>query len=275
MIKVLSNAQTNILLSLARYKFLTSSQFLKLGISNRRSNLSVMLKPLKESKRPFIGEMEFAFVPSKGRLENFYYLKPKGKRLLVESSLIDESDIRMPKGRTVLFTQDYFHRKYTIDCQISCDLAAKELGISVIHFDRYFDKTGNNRTSKNLQAKTKIGIGNDYLIADGTLLLAKGETSRLFALELYNDNNTRRITEQISKHIEGIKDSSLCHNYGLKKGHRLLAIFTQKEMISHVSKRLTNTGFDDFILLNDYASVTNNFFKGWQSLAGKAVMIQD
>lgn len=274
MIKILSTAQTNILLALARYKFLTTSQLLKLGISNRKSNLSVMLKPLKESKRPFIGEMEFAFVPSKGRLENFYYLKPKGKKLLLESSLTND-EVRMPKGRTVMFTQDYFHRKYTIDCHIACDLAAKRNGIQVIAFDRYFDKTGNNRTRKNLQAKTKLEIGRDYLIADGTLLIAQNQVSRLFAFELYNDNNTKRICDQISKHIEGIRESSLCKNYNIQKGHRLLAVFTQAEVQGHVTKRLGNTGFDDFVLLNDYGSVTNDFLEGWKSLSNKVVRLQE
>ena len=242
MVKVLSASQTKILLSLARYKFLTTSQMLRLGISSRKSNLSVMLKPLKESKRPFIGVMEFAFVPSKGRLQNFYYLKPKGKKLLMGSGMLTEADIRMPKGRTVMFTQDYFHRKYTIDCHISCDIAARERNIDIIHFDRYFDKTGNNRTGRNLQAKTKLEIGNDYLIADGAILMEKGDVSRLFAFELYNDNNTKRICAQITKHLDGIRESSLCRNYGLEKGHRLLAVFTQPEVKKHTMKRLADAG---------------------------------
>ena len=275
MIKILSPAQTNILLFLARYKFLTTSQLLTLGVSKRRSNLSVMLKPLKESKRPFIGEMEFAFVPSKGRLENFYYLKPKGKKLLLDSGIVGEEDIRIPKGRTVMFTQDYFHRKYTIDCHIACDISAKKYGIQILGFDRYFDKTGNNRTRKNLQAKTKLEIANDYLIADATLLVAHGQTSRLFALELYNDTNTKRITDQIFKHIQGIRESSLCKNYNIQKGHRLLAVFTHPEVIAHVKNRLGTTGFDDFLLFNDYASVTNDFFGEWESLSKKSVRIQE
>ena len=226
MITLLTPAQTRILLCLARYKFLTTSQMITLGISNRRSNLSVMLKPLKELKRPLIGEIEFGLIPAKGRLENFYYLKPKGAKAIIESKLNNDNEIKIPIGRNVLFTQDYFHRKYTIDCHIAFDLAALENDFEVIEFDRYFDKTGNNRTNRNLQAKTKIVIENEYIIADATMLVQSGNITRLYAFELYNDKNTKRILQQIKKHMIGIKQSSLCGNYGIEKGHRLICIFS-------------------------------------------------
>lgn len=266
MIQIFTPAQTKILEALARYKFLTSSQMIRLGISNRRSNLSVMLKPLKETKRAFIGEMQFAFIPTKGRLENFYYLKPSGKKALIEGGLLAEEDIKIPKGRTVLFTQDYFHRKYTIDCHISCDLSAKKKDSTVVFFDRYFDKTGNNRNTANLQARTKIALTGDYIIADGTCLLEKDDISRLFALELYNDTNVKRIVEQIEKHIQGIKNSSLCRNYGLEKGHRLLAVFTHPQTKVAVMKKIEHPSMTNFLLFNDYEDVVEDFFEGWVDL---------
>lgn len=248
MIQLLSPAQTKILLALARYKFLTTSQMITLGISNRRSNLSVMLKPLKESKRALVGEMEFGFVPSKGRLENFYYLKPRGKKVILESGRLEEDEIKYPRGRNVMFTQDYFHRKYTIDCHIACDLAAKEQGFEVLAFDRYFDKVGNNRTGGNLQARTKIDIDGDYIIADATLLLKKGDITRLYALELYNDRNVKRITAQIEKHLIGIRHSSLCKNYGIKKGHRLICVFSHPETRSIVMEKFDNSSLKEYTL---------------------------
>jgi len=266
MIKVLSTSQTNILMALARYKFLTTSQLLKLGISNRKSNLSVMLKALKESKRPLIGEMNFAFVPSKGRLENFYYLKRKGYNLLVDSGMMEATEINVPKGNLVLFTQDYFHRKYTIDCHIACDLETRKREISVDFFHRYFDKTGNNRTARNLQAKTKIDLEGDYIIADGAFLLSKGEASRLFAFELYNDNNTKRICQQLEKHLVGIKNSALCRNYGLEKGHRVLAVFTQKAVLDNTLSRIESNPLAKYVLCNTLDSVQQNFFNGWMDL---------
>ncbi|MGH1433802.1 MAG: hypothetical protein ACRBG0_05000 [Lewinella sp.] len=271
MVTVLSPGQTSILKALARYKFLTTSQMITLRISQRKSNLSVMLKPLKESKRAFIGEMKFAFVPSKGRLENFYYLKPKGLKLLLESNIMEGQEVRIPKGRTVMFTQDYFHRKYTIDCHIACDLSAKQEGIQVLEFDRYFDKTGNNRTGKNLQARTKIKIGREYLIADATLLLQKGDVTRLFAFELYNDRNTKRIIAQLQKHLEGVRDSSLCRNYSIEKGHRVLAVFSYPEVMKAVMERIKNQDLSDFILFSGLKGATSYFFKKWSNALNKEV----
>lgn len=259
MIQLLSPAQTKILLALARYKFLTTSQMITLGISNRRSNLSVMLKPLKESKRALVGEMEFGFVPSKGRLENFYYLKQRGKNAILDSGLLDVDEIKYPRGRNVMFTQDYFHRKYTIDCHIACDLAAEEHGFEVLAFDRYFDKVGNNRTGGNLQAKTKIEIDGDYIIADATLLLKKGDVTRLFALELYNDRNVKRITAQIEKHLVGIRNSSLCKNYGIEKGHRLICVFSYPETKTIVEEKFDDYNLKEYILFHSMNTLYQSF----------------
>ncbi len=262
MVEILKPSQQKILEALARYKFLTSSQMIRLGISKRRSNLSVMLKPLKETKRAFIGEMQFAFIPTKGRLENFYYLKNKGKRILLDSGM-EETEIRIPKGRTVMFTQDYFHRKYTIDCHIACDLSAVQHGVKVLFFDRYFDKTGNNRISKNLQAKTKVATDLDYIIADGSLLIESEHGSKLYALELYNDKNTKRILRQLDKHLEGIKSATLCRNYGIEKAHRLLAIFTHSETKKAVMAKFEDKRLGKYVFFNDYERVVEDFFEGW------------
>lgn len=83
------------------------------------------------------------------------------------------SVIKYPRGNNVYFTQDYFHRKYTIDCHIACDLAALQYDYQVVRFDRYIDMVGSNRGRKKLQAKTKVALPNDYIIADATLLLQR------------------------------------------------------------------------------------------------------
>ena len=83
------------------------------------------------------------------------------------------SVIKYPRGNYVYFTQDYFHRKYTIDCHIACNLAALQHGYQVTRFDRYIDMVGGNRGKRKLQAKTKIALNNDYIIADATLLLQR------------------------------------------------------------------------------------------------------
>lgn len=275
MIQLFTPAQTKILTYLARYKFLTSSQLIRFGVSNRRSNLSVMLRLLKESKRAFIGEMQFGFVPSKGRLENFYYLKSKGKKAILDGGLLEENEVKIPKGRMVIFTQDYFHRKYTIDCHISCDIAAKKKGLDIPFFDRYFDKVGNNRNDSNLQAKTKVTLAGDYIIADGAFLLVNDKGSILYALELYNDTNVKRIIGQIRKHIEGIKNSSLCRNYNLEKGHRLLAVFTHPETKKAVMEKVDESSFGKFLLFNNYEMVIEDFFQGWVDLDSNITEIEN
>ncbi len=268
MIEILSNSQLKILKYLAMFKFLTTSQLIQLGVSNRKSNLSVMLKPLKDSRRALVGEMEFAFIPTKGRLENFYFLKAKGQKVLIENQVLQSNDIKYPRGRSVVFTQDYFHRKYTIDAHIAClqDCLANDL--QLIFFDRYFDKIGNNRVQKNLQAKTRMELYGEYIIPDGALLIKSDSQSRLFALELYNDKNVKRISAQIEKHISGIKESALCRTYNIEKGHRLLAIFTDNKTKESVKECFIDSTFKDYLLFRTYYDGMDHFLSGWETLTG-------
>lgn len=84
----------------------------------------------------------------------------------MDSYQLESEEIRMPIGRAKLFFKDYFHRKYTIDFHIKLRKWAKKIQIELCFFDTYFDKIGNNRKNKNLKAKTKLDVGNSYLIAD-------------------------------------------------------------------------------------------------------------
>ena len=119
MIDCFTPTQTNIMLALARHKFLTTSQLLRLKVTKQRSHLSTQIGKLRDRKRPYVSQIEFGFQPSKGRLENFYFLKSKAKKALMESLKMTAEEIKIPIGTSTLFTQDYFHRKFTIDCEIA------------------------------------------------------------------------------------------------------------------------------------------------------------
>jgi len=274
MITLLSSAQQKLLLWLARYTYLTSSQMIRLWIANYRSNISRLIQPLKNDLS-IIGEVVFPFVPSKWRLENFYYLLPKGVKLL-ENSWCEKSQnnpIRFPKWRKIAFTSDYFHRKYTIDCHISCDLFSEKSWYEVAHFDRYFDTKKKDGEKRKYVMATQMLIGNHNLIADWTLLLKHQDQSRLFALEFYNDSNTSRIVEQIGKHLIGIHQSTLCKSYGIKKGHRLLAIFKNESIIPLVKEKFPQTSLSSYLLFAWYHDVMNNFFAHRKSIKNQEILL--
>lgn len=61
--KTLSPSQEKILLCLARYKFLTTGQMLRLGIMSGRANLNKQISELRYRKNPLVGSIAFGVNP--------------------------------------------------------------------------------------------------------------------------------------------------------------------------------------------------------------------
>jgi len=141
--------ETIILKALARYKFLTYEQMIRLGIANHTSNLSVLLKGLREIKRPYVKKIPHTF-----GTHVKHYLTKRGKTALVDLYGIPEASINYPKSAILTDTQDQKHRTSTITIQIELDLACQAEGLDLHFCDRYFDTTGNNKIDKNLKSKT-------------------------------------------------------------------------------------------------------------------------
>lgn len=265
MARIITPTQTKILTQLAHYKFLTISQMVGLGVASQRSNLYTAISSIRDTRRALVKEIKFGTDPQKGRLESFYHLTRTGKASLIESGILEEEQILLPKGTSTLFSNDYEHRKITIDCHIACAQACEQEGIEVIQFDRYFDKTGNNRSGKNLKAKTSITYPGGYIIADGSFLIAKNGVSRLYALEVYNDRNTKRIIGQLRKHIKGIQESSLCGHFGIEKGHRVCCVFSYDGIMRQVMERFEPGEFENFFLFKQHESGFDYFLGGWRN----------
>jgi len=254
MLNMLSLKQELILNHLAKFTFLTTSQLIRLWISLHKSSISRILTSLKDPNRAFIGEVQFPFVPAMWRLENFYYLTKKWKELLLRSNQ-DNNNVKTPGWKKVFFTKDYFHKKYTIDCHISCYLESQCGEFEIREYSRYFDRF-KWRTSQ-----SKISIGDETIVADSLLYLNQKETSRIFALEYYNDKNTLRILNSIRKHFKWIRLWSVGNNFWLSKWHRLLAIFKDAWTIQHVKSRLELWEFGNYVLVKSYDEILNWFYK--------------
>lgn len=272
MIEKLTTTQTNILLSLAKYKFLTTSQMVRLGIATQRSNIATSLSKLKAMHKPFIEQMNFGFFPGKGRVENFYYLKPKAKKALIEEMDIEEEKINTPIGTSTMFSSDYFHRKYTIDCHIAIEMSAKENGCEVLFFDRYFDKIGSNRKGGLSRAKTKIDLENGrYLIADGIFMLQTPKQKELYCLEMYNGKDTGRTYKQLKQYIEALVLGSPSIKYNFDRGNRILCVFEHESIMQAVMERLRSdsdfTNMKDYFLFKEYVKMVENIniWENWSN----------
>ncbi|WP_045113463.1 hypothetical protein [Microscilla marina] len=276
--KALTVSQTKILESLAIYKFLTSSQMVTLEVMTHEKNINTQIRFLRGLPKPLMDSENFGSIPKIGRLESIHFLTKKGKQLLIEELGYSPEDIRLPTNNNSLFYQDYFHRKYTIDCHIRASNWAKESGIEVLFFDRYFDKVGNNRIDKNMRAKTKINLKNkQYLIADGVLMILLPDGAQeLYCLEMYDGKDTLRTLKQLKKHVEAIEIGSVSEQYGLPYAHRVLCVFEheglQKAVIKRANQESEFTNVKEFFLTKTLQSVLEQpFDKGWVNLLGEEV----
>ncbi|MFN7119906.1 MAG: hypothetical protein ACK4TA_24135, partial [Saprospiraceae bacterium] len=180
-----NETQENILLALAKFKFLSTSQLHRL-LKKEIAWLRKQILSLTKRERPLVEGISFGFHPKEGKLEHIYFLTKYGKDALLEMVQLEESQIRMPIGNSSMFYKDYKHRKNTIDFHIALYQWTLATDMELDFFDTYFDKIGNNRTDKNLRAKTRIDLlQTDYLIADGVFTLSTEENTFLYLFEMH------------------------------------------------------------------------------------------
>jgi hypothetical protein len=269
----------DILEKLSKFKYLTNTQFAYLLQKNkdyvRNLGTSEMVK------RDFIGVIQFGVVPKIGRLENIYFLKPKGINIL-EDLGYTKAEIRYPKG-TGVFTKDYFHRIETINTHIGAVQFLENTGGEMLNFDTYYDKSGNNRTDGNSLVNTKLVINeDDFIIPDGIMKYNLKGNDYLYLLEVYRGKDTKRVLHQVRKLIYCIYNGIPTKKYNHSKGSRLLLIFETETAKKYALDRIKAdeylaqfNGFDRFVFGRNLENIKEQFNKNWQDLNGKTFNLLD
>ena len=271
----LTSVQSNILVELAKYKFLTASQLHRLGVGKDIGWIRAQTKELETMGKPLIERITFGIVPRYGRLESVIFLTTHGKQALMDGLQMPESQIKMPVGNSSMFYKDYNHRRNTIDFQIELGRWANSMEtMTVDFFDCYFDKIGNNRTGANLEAKNKIMLDEeDYIIPDGVFMLSTPERPYLFLFEMYDGKDTKRVFTQIKKHVKAIATGSPSEKYKHDKAHRIAVVFefdAQKEaFLERTREDVYFTHVAKWFRCKSLEEVKNGFSSGWKNLNGE------
>lgn len=265
----ITDKQILVLLSLAKYKFLTYTQMKRLGIDKHSSNLSNLLASLRDRTSPFVRK-----IPHRFGIEAKHYLTSKGKDVLLELDYLSEEKILFPKGVITTDTQDQKHRTSTVDIQIELDYAARQNETKVLFCDRYFDMTGNNRVAKNLKSKTAIVYeGRKTLKADMTFMLKTTTQRELYLLELENGHDAEKAIPKCDNHRKAILLGSANELYDFKSGYRTLWIFEHRSTMESVLEKLKTRkdfkGVQEYFLFKPLEEIGEGFFRGWTNLAGK------
>lgn len=272
----LTPKEGQILLALAKYKFLTTSQLMTLWIANHKPNLSRCIKKLTELSRPLIWRNTFGFHPTKWRLEDIYYLTPDGAHIIIDQTWKDPEEVLLPKGKATLFSQDYYHRKNTVSIQIALSLAAQKNGREIPLYFRYFDKLGNARANT-LISTTRIPLSgaNEFLIPDFIFLVEQNRKQFFYCWEMYNGKDTKRVITQLKKHVKALETGAPSIKFNLDKANRVLSVFEHKSNLEAVLERIKEENFfanlEDFFLFKHLDDLLAEPFSQRTSLSGETV----
>lgn len=234
----LSLSQSQILEALAKYKFLTTGQLLQLGIMSDRANLNKQIALLRKYYKPLIASITFGVHPQLGKLENIHHLTAFGAGVLWEQ-YGEQYAVRFPKGGgNGLFRQDYFHRIHTVTIHIHFEQWAKQNFMEIVYFRTYFDKIATGKEN-GYRAETMIKMDEkEYLIADAICLLESVRRKELYAIELYNGNDTNRVYHSLFQHLKALNNGEPSGRFGLQYGSRVLCIFEWDSYKLQAMKRL-------------------------------------
>lgn len=255
---------------LNQYRFLTNPQFLRLGLVKERTSIYRILDRFKGGNRPYIGQKDFGFIAGKGKLNRLYYMEKRGAKLLADTLRLDENEVNYEKVKPP-FLQDYYHRVSTIDFHIELDLFAKKNECEVLFFHTYFDREGANRgtpANQRLRSLTKVKVGKYHLIPDAIFSLLDPEGKKhLFAVEVYNGHDTKRVIKQLQKHVEAQSEGSISTAYGLNIPYKVLLVFDEEAAMKSALKRVKNTSdfaeMEPYFAFNSLDQVKENFSTGW------------
>lgn len=231
--------------SLHDFKWLTSQQMVDLGISSPRS-LRDLLPKMCRATKPLIGRISLRFHPAKGTLPHYYFLTKHGAAYVAGLLKIPMKEVHYPRGAVSLST-DFYHRRNTVDLHIALHKWATATDSSVEFFHTYFDKQGANHSNNQedlLRSLTRVKLGNDFFIPDGIFKVRTADgKDHLFVLEVYNGRNTKRVIQQLSKHVQALEDGAFNRAYNFSSYYTVLVVFDEMNALRNVYKRLKTDSF--------------------------------
>jgi hypothetical protein len=269
-------SQEKILQSLAQFKYLSTGQLLKLGIMSDRANLNKQLALLKKDFKPLIGSIGFGVHPVRGKLESVHYLTKQGAQLLREQ-FGEHYEVRFPKGTNGLFRHDYFHRLHTIDIHICFHQWAEKNEMKLSYFRSYFDKLSTGK-EHGYKAETIVLIDHkEYLIADALAVLETARRKELYAIEMYNGDDTQRVHQSLFAHLKALNNGQPSGQFGLAYGSRILCVFEWENYKQMAMKRLKEdarfSSAKAHFLFRSLEELNSATFREWQDFEGNRVQL--
>ena len=233
---VLNTNQTKIMEHLNRFRFLTVSQLIRLGISKDRSHVNRLLRSLRSGEKPLIAGTNYGADPVKGKLESVHHLTAYGQKVLQELS---PQELKTYDSSGVQAYKDYFHRLNTIDIHIAFHQFCERNEYEIVIWENYFDRLKNGKQGGIAATKLELPSGG-YLMADALSCVDKNGKPVLFAIEMYNGKDVTRTVQQLKQHAEALADCSVGKAYGLEQAHWVICVFEEPTLMSTTLEAMEN-----------------------------------
>ncbi len=240
--------QLIILQHLHRFRFLTTGQLMRLGISKDRAHMNRLLRSLREAPKALAGHTIYPVDPVRGKLESIHHLTPAGLQVLRELQLIEVDEIPATGAQAY---KDYYHRVHTVDIHIAFWEYCRTYGLDLAIWTNYFD-----RSKGEAATALRLSDGSD-LLPDALTIVAKDGEASLFAIEMYNGQDVTRTMKQLKKHVHGLADGALGAAYNLEKAHYVLCVFEVDALMESTRKAVAT---------DDYFAKSLDYF-GFKTLA--------
>lgn len=194
---------------------------------------------------------------------------------MIKERLNFDDPVRFPKGKGVLFQQDYLHRISTVDVHIALQEQSSDHNWELLIFLAYFDK-GTSAKKRGYKAESTITISrNEHLIADALCMIQTPKRKELYAVEVFNGNDTHRVHKSLLHHLKALSVGQPSKMFGLHYGSRVLCVFETENGKLNVMKRLNeDTRFTEakhHFLFKTIGEVRENVFDRWELFDGEIV----
>jgi hypothetical protein len=276
----IKDKELKVLELLAQFKYLKSSQFVRLNLYKNRGDVTKCLKKICKCKKPLIMKTCYPIDKEKGKLEDFYHLSSYGKKLLLENYEYMDNIIKIPSKNNIESPKDYNHKSYNINLHISLKLWLDKEGGYIDFLDYYFDKLSfslNHSRKKYFKSINSIELNNGTsFIPDINMKFTINKKTYLFLFEQHNGKSIQRIVDQLLVHALAITDGVVHKKYNFDKSHRVLIVCEFDEIKDSIINRLHNDKrfvklYNYFLFKSNDELLNTSFNENWTLMNKKVI----
>lgn len=265
-ITTLGEKSTRALVALGMFRFVTTQQFIRLGVSKNENSLrEKILHGLERRRYPLAENRKLGM-----QLPQVHYLTKYGAAELAEIYKVPVELIRYPKGKVQFGERLARHRFAQVDFHIGLRKWASSredtrLTSAIMDFD-----IEGSRKSGNFTVPTQIDLPNNPrpVQPDGVFTIDINGHPIIYALEVHRTTQTRAVGMQIQRYMEVLETGALTFKMGLREAPAYVCSVHMKGNVLRGVKQylLSNPNFApyrDYFLFNTAPQIEADFLHGW------------